>query len=82
MNSEIKMSVSLMTGSKDKRAVFVLFEDGGKSAEFALPECRMVRNNGFDEEEISQLTDYISNEQDLIYELAGQINPMKAFLGK
>ena len=82
MNSEIKMSVSTMTRGKDSKAVYVLFEDGSKTAEFALPECRKVSNNGFSDEEVSQLLDYIQNEQDSIYEVAKKINPMRAFLGK
>ena len=82
MNSEIKMSVSSMTRTKDDKAVFVLFEDGDKNAEISLPACKLVNNKGFSEEEISQLVDYVRNEQDSIYAIAKQINPMKAFLGK
>ena len=82
MNSEIKMSVSSMTRTKDSKAVYVLFEDNGKSAEIAMPECKIVNNKGFSDEEIAQLTDYVKNEHDSIYELAKGINPMKAFLGK
>ena len=82
MNSEIRMSVSSMTRTKDSKAVYILFEDGSKNAEITLPECKLVNNKGFSDEEISQLFDYVRNEQDSIYELAKQINPMKAFLGK
>ena len=71
-----------MTRTKDSKAVYVLFQDGDKSAEIAIPECRLVNNKGFSDEEIAQLTDYVQNEQDSIYELAKKINPMKAFLGK
>ncbi len=81
MNSEIKMSVSTMTRTKDSKAVYVVFEDGSKNAEFALPECKLVSNNGFSDEEIVQLKDYVENEQDSIYDVAKKINPMKAFLG-
>ena len=44
MNSEIKMSVSSMTRAGDKKAVYVLFQDGDKSAEYSLPGCGLVRN--------------------------------------
>ena len=82
MNSEIKMSVSTMTRTKESKAVYVMFEDGSKSAEFALPEGGLVRNSGFSDEEIAQLKDYVDNEQDSIYDIAKKINPMKSFLGK
>lgn len=81
MNSEIKMSVSTMTRTKDNKAVYVLFEDGGKSAEFALPEGKLLSNKGFSEEEAAQLKDYVQSEQDSIFALAKQINPMKAMFG-
>ena len=82
MNNEIKMSVSSMTRTKDDKAVYVMFSDGDKSAEFSLPGCKVVSNKGFTAEEIEQLKDYIDNEQDNIYSLAKQVNPMKAFMGK
>ena len=63
MNSEIKMSVSSMTRSDDKKGVYVLFSDGDKSAEFVLPGCKVINNKGFDAEELKQLRDYVDNEQ-------------------
>ena len=81
MNSEIKMSVSTMTRTKDDKAVYVVFEDGEKTAEFSLPGAKLVKNDGFSDEELAQLKDYIENERDSIFGLAKKINPMKAFLG-
>ncbi len=81
MNSEINMTVSTMTRNGDDKAVYVVFTDGTKSAEFALPGDRVVKNSGFTDEEIAQLTEYVSNEHDQIYAVAKKINPMKSFLG-
>ena len=81
MNSEIKMSVSSMTRSDDKKGVYVLFSDGDKSTEFVVPGCKVINNKGFDEEELKQLRDYVDNEQDYIFSLAKTVNPMKAFMG-
>lgn len=82
MKSELKMSVSSMTRSGEKKAVYVVFEDSNKTAEFALPGCKLVRNKGFAEGEISTLREYIQNEQDTIFSMAKEINPIKAFMGK
>ena len=82
MNDEIRMSVSSMTRNKDRKNVYVLFQDGQKSAEITLPGAELVQNTGFSEEEIASLTDYVKNEQDTIYALAKQINPLRAFLGE
>ena len=81
MNTEINMTVSTMTRHGDDKAIYVLFTDGAKSAEFAVPEDRLVRNEGFSDEEISQLTDYVSNEHDSIFAIAKKVNPMKNLLG-
>ena len=81
MNSEIKMSVSSMTRTRDKKAVYVLFQDGSKTAELMLPGCELVRNKGFSEDDIRQLKDYIDNEQDSIFAMAKQVNPIKAMMG-
>ena len=75
------MSVSSMTRTKYNKAVYVLFQDRDKNAEFSLPGCKLLNNRGFSTEEISQLKDYINNEQERIYSLAKEVNPMRAFMG-
>ena len=82
MSSEIKMSVSSLIRTEDKKAIYVMFEDGNKMAEITLPDLNVVRNNGFTEEEIRQLKDYTDNERDKIFSMAKEINPLRAFMGK
>lgn len=82
MNNEIKMNVSLLTTSGDKRVIYVVFTDGDKSAELMLPEVSVVSNKGFTDEEIGQLKDYVANQQDEIYKIAKEINPIKAMMKK
>ena len=82
MNKDIKMSVSSMTRNKDKKAVYVFFQDGEKTAEFTLPGSKLVKNNGFLDDDIRQLKDYIDNEQDTIFAMAKQVNPIKAMMGR
>lgn len=81
MNSEIKMSVSSMTRTGDQKAVYVLFQDGDKSAEYSLPGCGLVRNKGFSDAELKSLKEYVDNEQDSIYAMAKGVNPIKALMG-
>lgn len=82
MNKDIKMSVSSMTRNKDKKAVYVFFQDGEKNAEFTLPSCELVKNIGFLDDDIRQLKDYINNEQDTIFAMAKQVNPIRAMMGR
>ena len=75
----------------DNKGVYVQFSDGKKTAEFMIGTgetkskcvhgCKVINNNGFDEEELKQLRNYIDNEQDYIFSLAKTVNPMKAFMG-
>lgn len=80
MDGEMKMSVSSMTRTGEKKAVYVMFQDGKKEAEFALPGCRTIRNVGFSEDEVKVLSDYVDGEQDRIYAMAKEVNPIKAFM--
>ena len=80
MNTDITMSVSAMTRSKENKAVYVFFQDDTRSAELSLPECTVLKNDGFDEEEIKKLCEYVDSERDVIYSMAKQINPVKALM--
>ena len=80
MNSEIKMNVSSITRKDGEKAVYVLFTDNKKMAEFILPEMKLVSNNGFLDMEIDKLREYIQNESDYIYSISKNVNPLKGFL--
>ncbi len=80
MSEELKMSVSSLTRTKDNKAVYILFTDGNKSAELSLPECKVINNNGFTDEEVAGLKFYIKNDQETIYALPKKVNPVKAMM--
>ncbi len=82
MNSEMKMSVSALTRSGDKKGVYVLFTDGNSSAEFTIPGSELLHSKGFSDEELRQLKEYVENEQDYLFSLAKEINPLRSFLGR
>ncbi len=80
MNDEIKMSVSSMTGTKDKKSLYVMFQDSTRMAEFELPEYKVVYNKGFSNEELNLLKDYAKNQTDHIHKLSKNINPINAMM--
>lgn len=82
MNDEITMSVSSLIRKDGEKALYVLFSGKESSAEFVLPEGKLLQGKGFSEEEIAKLQEYVQNEKDSIYSMAKEVNPMKAFLGK
>lgn len=81
MNREIRMSISSMTRTGDKKAIYILFTDGDFSAEFSIPDCKLLSSHGFSEEDLKQLKEYIENEQDYLFSMAKEINPIRNFLG-
>lgn len=82
MKDEITMSVSSLIRKDGEKALYVLFSGKDSSAEFVLPEGKLLQGKGFSEEEIAKLQEYVQNEKDSIYSMAREVNPMKAFLGK
>lgn len=82
MSSEIKMNISSLIRKDGDKAIYVLFSDRDKEAEFVVPEGRLLNNKGFSAEEIAKLKNYLHNEQDYIYSVAKKVNPMKGFMGK
>lgn len=80
MNSEIKINVSPVTRLGDKRVAYILFTDKNSSAEFIIPGGELLNSKGFDEKELAQLKEYVDNEQDYLFGLAKELNPMRSFM--
>ncbi len=80
MDEEIRMSVSSMTRTETKKALYVMFTRGEDMAELVLPDLKVFKNKGFSEDEIGRLLDYIDGSRDEIYALAKKIDPIKAML--
>ncbi len=76
------MSFSGLVGGDNDRHVAVSFSQGKKMAEGSIPQCKITKNQGFTEQEVYSLEDYLFRNKDDIYRRAKKINPMTAFLGK
>ncbi|MBO4214287.1 MAG: hypothetical protein J5876_04820 [Lachnospiraceae bacterium] len=81
MAGEMNMTVSeiFRTDNGDKY-VFVKFEDGKKFAEGKVPDCKIVKQEGFTDAEVILLEQYMKNEQATIFDAARKVNVMRAFL--
>ena len=80
MSEDISMSVSSPIVKGDKKLVYVMFSEAGKTAEFEAPGAVLVKNTGFSDEDIEVLKDYIAGNWSTIFDMAKNIDPMKAFL--
>lgn len=80
MGSEMKMSVSSIVNKDNKREIYVLFSQGGRSAEGRLSDYKMINSKGFTPEEVAALETYMRQETNTIVQMAKKINVMNAFL--
>lgn len=80
MNSEMKINVSPVTRSGDRRVAYVLFSDGDSGAEFIIPGGKLLNSKGFDEKELAEMKEYLEHEQDELFRVAKELNPMRSFM--
>ncbi len=76
----MEMLVSGIFGQGDNRRACVCFQEGNNTAEGTVPDCKITKNNGFSDDEVAQLEQYM---RDNIYEIkaeAAQVNPIKAMM--
>ena len=80
MSEELKMTVSGIVPKDGRKSVYVVFEDGQRRAEGYVPDCIIIKNEGFEEDEVKVLELYMKQNQDQIREMAKVINPIKALM--
>ncbi|MDE5863418.1 MAG: hypothetical protein K2K56_02050 [Lachnospiraceae bacterium] len=59
MNEELNMSVSPICVKDGKKYAYIMFSDNVRVAEGIIPDCRIINNNGFLEDEVRQLEAYM-----------------------
>lgn len=72
--------ISGITGKQEKK-IYVSFTEGENTAEGILPDCVVISNKGFDDEELEKIEKYMRENRDLLVNQAKTVNPMRAFLG-
>ena len=81
MSKDIKMMVSGVTTAKDgSKVAYVYFSEGAKSAEIIIPDCKIIHNQGFSEQEIEEMNLYVRENLKTLKEEAVKINPLTALM--
>lgn len=80
MNAEINMTVSPVCAKDGKKYAFVSFTDGERFADGKIPDCKIILNKGFNQEEVKQLEEYMKSELATLKRMAAGIHVMDAFL--
>jgi len=80
MGNEMNLSVSPVCMKDGKKCAYVSFSDGERCADGRIPDCKIISSNGFTEEEVKQLEDYMQRELATLKRMAAEIRLIDAFL--
>lgn len=80
MNNEVNMSVSPICVKDGKKFAFVSFVDGERIAEGKIPDCKIISNKGFSQEEVEQLEIYMMCELQELKRMAAGVRLWDAFM--
>lgn len=78
MNEELNMSVSPICVKDGKKYAYIMFSDKVRTAEGIIPDCRIIKNNGFLESEVNQLEAYMERSLPELKKLAAGQNAFNA----
>ncbi|MCR5324475.1 MAG: hypothetical protein K6E85_14550 [Lachnospiraceae bacterium] len=78
---ELTMQVSGICRKDGQKYAFVTFADGKRTAEGKIPDCKIISQSGFEENEIGQLELFMKINLDKLKRKAASIDPLRAMLG-
>jgi len=73
MENDVNITVSPVCSKDGKNYAFVTFSEGEKMAEGKIPDCKVISNKGFSQEEVEQLEFYMENELPKLKRMAASI---------
>lgn len=76
----LQMMVSPICMKDGEKTAYVTFSDGSRHAEGEIPKCVVIKSEGFDNDEIYQLENYMEENLDMLKSMAASINPIKAMM--
>lgn len=80
MSDEVKMLISCVVEKDGKKMVRLSFLRGNDYAEGLLPEGIVEKAQGFTEEEVRKLEQYIRTNRKDILQQAREINPLRNWM--
>lgn len=76
----MKMTVSGISEKNNEKFAYVEFEDGKLFAQGTIPDCKITKNQGFSDEEVKMLEDYMIANLAQLKKQAAMINPFRAMM--
>lgn len=77
---EMKMTYSGIVVSDGRKKIFVTFEAGEAYAEAVIPDCKVTKSVGFEEDELVMLEKYLQMNQVEIAKMAKEISGLRGFM--
>ena len=77
---ELNMSVSAVCMKDGEKYAFVSFNDGNRFAEGKIPDCKIVSNKGFSNEEVKMLELYMIGQLKELKKMAAGVRLIDAFM--
>lgn len=78
MEESLQMSVSPICEKDGKKYAYIQFSDGTRLAEGKIPSCEIVKNQGFTESEVEQLSAYMKEHLQELKSIAARLNAFDA----
>lgn len=78
--SELTCTHSTVLSKNGRPFVSVMFERGKDRAEGTVPDCIITKNEGFTEEEVAELEDYMEAQKKEIIDNAKRISDIRHLL--
>lgn len=77
---ELTMTVSPVCTKDGQKLAYVCFSDAARSAEGVIPDCKIIKNSGFTDEEVGQLELFLKMNLGDLKKRAASVSPVKAML--
>ena len=77
---ELNMTVSAVCMKDGEKYACVSFSDGQRMAEGRIPDCTIISNKGFTQEEVEMLEIYMRSELRQLKKMAAGVRLIDAFM--
>ena len=79
---EVTLNLSGVVEKDGQKIAYVRFSRGDDFAEGYIPDCIFTKVQGFTDDEVSVLTDYLRANLTELKKRAARINPLTAIMGR
>ena len=79
---EVTLNLSGVVEKDGQKIAYVRFSRGDDFAEGYIPDCIFTKVQGFTDDEVSMLTDYLRANLTELKKRAAGINPLTAMMGR